>query len=319
MVQSVPMRLVHFPIMFFALVMGFGGTSIVFEMAHKVLNISNVPAVILSWLTFAFFLIISGLYIAKFFKHRENVIEEFNHPVRVNFFAAFSISLLLLSMQYPAKALGIDVAFAYTGIVLQSYISLYVIRFWIESSLEINHSSPAWLIPVVGNLVIPLSSSHLLPFETLYFYFSVGLFFWIILFAVLAYRLIFHPQMPQKFMPTLFIFIAPPVFGFLDYIKIFGSFDTISIMFYNLAVFFVILLAFMYRNFLKMKFFISWWAFIFPLAAFTIATIVFYDHYKTSLLLAGSYLMIVITSIAFLIVSYKTIEAITKKEICIQE
>lgn len=319
MIQKLPMRLSNFPIMFFALIMGFGGVAIVLEKAHKALYISFVPALGLSWLTFIFFVVVTAFYIAKFIKYRDSVIKEFAHPVRINFYAAFSISLLLISMQTPAKTMGIDVVLAYLGVVLQSYISLYVIRFWIERSLEISHSSPAWFIPVVGNLMIPLAASDLLPFEMLYFYFSVGMFFWIILFSVLAYRLIFHPQMAQKFVPTLFIFIAPPVFGFLNYIKLFGEFDNIAIMFYNIAVFFVILLAFMYRNFLKIRFFISWWAFIFPLAAFTLSTIILYEHYRSAMLLAGSYIMLFVSTIMLLIVSYKTIVAISKKEICIEE
>lgn len=319
MLHSIPMRLSHFPIMFFAVVMGFGGLSLAWHKASLALDTSSIPATILEWLSFLFFVIITGFYIAKFLIYRHNVIKEYNHPVRINFFAAFSISLLILSMQDPAHFFGVHIAFIYIGTIAQSYITLYVIRFWIERSLEISHSSPAWFIPVVGNLIIPIAAKDFLPFELLYFYFSVGLFFWVILFSVIAYRLIFHPQMAQKFVPTLFIFIAPPAIGFLVYIKLFESYDLIATALFNLALFFIILLLFMGRGFLKLKFFISWWAFIFPLAAMALATISFYTHHKTTLLFVASWGFLLLATLVFFVVCYKTIEAIIAKEICIEE
>jgi tellurite resistance protein len=53
-------------------------------------------------------------------------------------------------------------------------------------------------------------------------------------------------------MPTLFIFIAPPAISFLAYFKMFGFFnDTFALILYNVALFFTILVAFMYKNFIK--------------------------------------------------------------------
>ena len=47
-------------------------------------------------------------------------------------------------------------------------------------------------------------------------------------------------------------------------------------MLYSLALFFTILVFVMYKNYIKIKFFISWWAFTFPMAAVSIATILMY-------------------------------------------
>jgi tellurite resistance protein len=45
------------------------------------------------------------------------------------------------------------------------------------------------------------------------------------LFAIILNRIIFHNQFAPKFMPTLFILIAPPAIGFISYIKLTGSLD----------------------------------------------------------------------------------------------
>ena len=148
------------------------------------------------------------------------------------------------------------------------------------------------------------------------FYFSVGMFFWLILTAILLNRIIFHDQLAKKFVPTLFILIAPPAVGMIAYVKITGSFDAFAQILYNLGIFFTFLLAFMYKNFIKLKFFISWWAFTFPLAAVTISSMLAYKKTGYFLYSALSYLFIAVTTIVIGIVVVKTIENIKNKEIC---
>ena len=42
----------------------------------------------------------------------------------------------------------------------------------------------------------------------------------IILFSIILNRIIFHNPFAAKFMPTMFILIAPPAIGFISYIKL---------------------------------------------------------------------------------------------------
>ncbi len=111
------------------------------------------------------------------------------------------------------------------GAVLHFFFTFYTIKFWINNNLDIQHSNPAWFIPIVGNLIVPISGKGFMPDSILYFYFSVGIFFWIILFAIILNRIIFHKQFAPKFMPTLFILIAPPAIGFIAYIKLTSNLD----------------------------------------------------------------------------------------------
>jgi tellurite resistance protein len=151
------------------------------------------------------------------------------------------------------------------------------------------------------------------------YFFSVGIFFWVILFSLILNRIIFHHQLAVKFMPTMFILIAPPAVGFIAYYKLFETIDTFAMMLFNLGLFFTFLVAFMYKSFLKMKFFISWWAFVFPVAAMAISSMLMYHLLNDMALLVLSYIMIAVTTIIISIVLYQTILHMTKNEICIQE
>ena len=115
------------------------------------------------------------------------------------------------------------------GLILHTYFTFKTITFWIQHNFEMKHFNPAWFIPVVGNIIIPVVGVDLLPTIISFFYFSVGFIFWIILFTIFIYRAVFHDQLAQKFIPTFFILLAPPAVGFISYMRIAASWDAFSV------------------------------------------------------------------------------------------
>ena len=153
-----------------------------------------------------------------------------------------------------------------------------------------------------------------------HFYFSIGIFFWIILFSIVMYRMIFHMPLGKRLIPTFFILIAPPAVGFISYFRIsFGVIDFFSLFLYLIALFIFILLISMFKSFVRLQFFISWWAYTFPLAALSIATILVESVYHNIFTKLLSYTLITITTIVVAYVSYKTYIAIKNQQICIKE
>ncbi|MDO5045775.1 SLAC1 anion channel family protein [Campylobacter sp.] len=309
-------RIKNFPIMFFAVIMGLGGLTLSYEKLNLVFNLSNFIFEILRSVTTLIFIVISAIYTLKFINFKENIKDEFAHPVKINFFAAFSISIFLLAAIWRDVD-GLHQILFYPALVIQTFLTLYVVSFWINKNMLINHSNPAWFIPIVGNLVVVLASKETGAF--LWYYFSIGIFFWVVLFTIVFYRIIFHDQLAQKFIPTLFILIAPPAVGFLGYVKLTGNFDVTAQLFLNLTLFFVLLILFMFKNFTKLKFFLSWWAFTFPTAAASMAFLRAYELNK-SLFFAVFGIVLFIALVFFICtVSYLTIKAIKNNEICVVE
>lgn len=312
-------RLQFFPIMMFAVVMGFSGLAIVYQKAHEILGLSAFLGNALAMLDFVVFAAIAVTYIVKIFLYKDEVQKEFSHPVRINFFAASAISFLLIAIVFHDICHAFSLYSFYIGTILQTFFTFYTISFWINKNVQMNHSNPAWLIPIVGNVLVPVAGVGMVSSEFLMYFFSVGVFFWVVLSAILINRIIFHHQLAVKFVPTLFIFIAPPAIAFIAYVKMFGVVDVFAHFCYSLALFFSFLLFFMYKSFLKLKFFISWWAFTFPLAAVTIASMLIYKKLNFAIYSYFSYFFIGITTLVVLVVLVRTIEHILKREICIQE
>ncbi len=312
-------RVKFFPIMMYAIVMGMSGLTVTYQKATLWLNFPAIIGNSLMYITTLIFLLISGIYILKLFIYPNAVKNEFIHPVRINFFAAISISMILLAIIYKESYPTISAIFWYPGVALHFYLTMHTIAFWIRDNQELTHSNPAWFIPIVGNVLIPIGGIGFASHGVLIYFFSVGIFFWIILFSLILNRIIFHHQLVVKFMPTLFIFIAPPAVGFIAYFKLFEVIDVFAMILFNIGLFFTFLLAFMYKSFLKIQFFISWWAFVFPIAAMSISTMLMYSQFNDIALLALSYVMIAATTTIVLIVIYQTILHMSKNEICIQE
>jgi tellurite resistance protein len=308
-----------FPITSFAVIMGLTGLTIAFGKFYHLQWLPRIFYDISIFTVLALFFLFSVMYGLKLMMFPDEVKTDFQHRIRINFFSAISISLLLLSIAFYTYFPILSIALWWLGAILHTIFMFKTISFWIQHNFEIQHFNPAWFIPVVGNILIPVSGVDFAPVIISYFFFSIGFFFWIVLFTIFLYRVIFHAQLPEKFIPTFFILLAPPAVGFISYMRIAASWDNFSVFLLLMTYFFIALLAVMYKSFTQLKFFMSWWAFTFPLAASTIASAVAYQvtNYMFFKVIAWALLVTAISAIS--IVTWYTVLHIRKGEICVKE
>jgi len=313
-------RLENFPISFFAMVMGLSGLTIAWEKAQHVFHADLHINPWLAGITTDVFLLLAATYGAKVVRYRSHVLNELHHPVKLNFFPAISISLLLLSIAFLPMNGAVSRPLWIFGASLHLIITLYVVNIWIHHEhFEVHHLNPAWFIPAVGNVLVPVAGVQLGYHEVSWFFFSIGLLFWIILLTIIFYRMLFHHPINDKLMPTLFILIAPPAVGFVAYLKLLGELDVFARILYFSGLFLTLLLFTQIGRFAKLRFFLSWWAYSFPIAAITIATLVMYEQ-KGSVfyLYTGSTLLLVLTVIVGLLI-IRTGKAVYNHGICVPE
>ncbi len=312
-------RLKNFPVAWFASVMGMAGFTIAWSRAEHVLELGFAPSPILRAISAALFVALAAIYLAKLAVHRRDVIGEVNHPVKVAFMPTISIALILLSIAFLRDAPCLSFWLWAVGSAAHLAATLYVMSSWIHhTKYEIAHLNPAWFIPVVGNILVPIAGVHHASPEISWFFFGLGLFFWPVLTAIIFYRLIFHGSLPERFMPTLFIFIAPPAVGFISWYNLVGGLDAFGRILYGIALFFTLLVFVQAKFFLRLKFFLSWWAYSFPLAAITIATLIMAKETGLAFYsgLATVFLAILTLVIGVLVV--RTALAVARREICVE-
>lgn len=313
-------RIKNFPPSFFAIVMGMGGLSMAFFKAHEVFNINVAVSNSLFFIALAVFIILFVLFTIQLLKHKSVVADNLKHPLLSSFFPTLSISLLVLSIGFIHINSTSALYFWYAGAIIQLFFTINIIRLWfVGEHLQLEHINPAWYIPAVGNVIVPITGLHFSYTEISWFFFSVGMGFWIFLTPILFNRLFFHTPLLDKIKPALFITIAPPAIGFVSYVLLNdGNIDNFAKILYYIALFLFILNLSKYKLFINLDFSLSWWAYTFPLAALTIATIIYYNHTKLLFFEYLSYGLLVFTASIVFFISIKTILAIKGKKICVK-
>ena len=312
-------RLQNLPVSFFSCVMGQAGLAIALQRAGELWAPLQPFGLLVGILSAAVFIALTGLYTAKLLKYRAEVVAELTHPVKMSFGATFSVSLVLLSVSFLASLPTLSFWLWALGSGLHLLFTLYVLSAWIhKENFDINHISPAWFIPVVGNILVPVAGVAHASAELSWFFFSIGLLFWIVLFTIIVYRMIFHNPLPDKLLPTLFILIAPPAVGFISYVRLTGDIDSFARVLYYGALFLTLLLFKELPRFVRLPFYLSWWAYSFPLAAMTVATLIMHTHVPSVFFTSLSWIMVVVLDLVILYLLARTLVAVSRRQICVE-
>ncbi|MEW6330336.1 MAG: SLAC1 anion channel family protein [Pseudomonadota bacterium] len=313
-------RLQHFPVAFFSSVMGLAGLAMALQQGESILGLPRGGGHAVTVASLVVFALLAIIYILKTIRFPEAVAQEWRHPVKMSFGATITVSLLLLGGATLGFWPKLSYALWLAGAALHLLVTLYVLNAWIHKpGFEITHINPAWFIPVVGNIVAPIAGVvHAGP-ETGWFFFSIGLVFWLVLFTIIVYRMIFHQPMPERLLPTFFILLAPPAAGFIAYLKLSGALDSFGRVLFHTAAFIAMLLLLQVPRLWRLKFFLSWWAYSFPLAALTIATQLMFHATNVGFFRTASYLLLILLCGVIALLLALTARAIARNEICTPE
>lgn len=266
--------LAHVPVPLFASVMGLSGLGLAWRRAAYDMGWADFVGEGILLLAAVTFGAVALLYVGKAVRYPAQVAAEFSNPARSSFFAAITIGLMLLSVGLEPYARRPAEVLWFAAVAGHLLLALAIFRQWFVHNIDIRHASPAWFIPVVGNVVAPLGAAVFGYPEIGWFFFSVGVVFWLVLFPVILNRIIFHDQLPDRFMPTLVIMVAPPSVGFLSYLALNeGGIDAFARVIFFVAVFIALLVVALGRQLARAPFAMSWWAYTFPSAALALAAV----------------------------------------------
>lgn len=309
----------HLPVAFFGSVMGLTGLSIAWRLAHQHFATPEWIADAVAVLAILAFVSVSAGYGIKIATAPEKVTAEFKHPIAGNLFGTFFISLLLLPILIaPVNMLAARVIWGLAAGAMLVF-SWIIVNRWMGSRQQVEHATPAWIVPVVGLLDVPLAVPSLNLAEVhglMVFALAVGLFFAIPLFTLIFSRLIFEAPLPDVLKPSLLILVAPFAVGFSAYTTTAGEIDLFASALYMLTLFLLAVLLRQLANLLRCcPFRVSWWAVSFPLAASAAAALRYAGAYRGWVADAIAVALLASATVAIAGLTIRTMAGVAKGEL----
>ena len=271
-----PSFLEFLPVSFFGAIMGLSGLSFSWAWAEKMWSLSPLIKNIIGIIAIISFFVLTVAYIIKWFKYPALIQKEIQHPVSISFFATFIISLLLIPGIILPYNVNVAIIIWSAGAIMMFLFSWFVLCKWLSQQQEPGNAMPAWIIPIVGTLDVPIVGYRLpIPgiHEICMAFFGIGMVFSIILITIIFSRLLFQAPLPEALQPTLLILIGPFALAFSDYQSLTGVNDLASTIFFYFNLFLLLILGSkIFYLAICCPFRVTWWAVSFPLVAFTIAS-----------------------------------------------
>ncbi len=317
------MKLKEFNVSWFATILGSGGVAIAFLPFYPMLSY------ILTLVLTLIFVILSIIWFAKIIFHWEVVKNEIQHVVIGNFYPLQPISAVILAILYRKFSIPFDNILLIYGSSLILAMTIYLsYHFFANITAELRSIHGGWFIPPVSTILVTdailLYPPDLTKFTISLIYFGIGFMLFLFIATILFLRLVNHELMPFELAPTNFIILAPIGILIVDILSIFNCAEklfeiaggylalifSISLWgfgFWALVVNLMLLVRYIKQEF---PFFLGWWSYVFPTAAFTLATL---SLSKAIILFKYILIPIFLLLIAiWIIVSAKTIKMVLR-------
>ncbi len=265
----------HFPVTLFASVMGVGGLALAWRRAGVAWDWPRWVGAALTLLAVAIFVVVSVAYAVKWRRHPAAARAELRHPVRMTFAPTLTISILILATALQDLASDVAVVLWWVGALGHLAVTLAVLSAWrVRPDIQAPQVTPAWFIPVVGNVITPLAAPALGSVELAWLAFGLGVIAWLGLLPIVLNRLLLvDPPMPARLLPTIAILVAPPAVGVLSWTTLVGGpLDPVRRILFGAALFFAVWAAGQPALW-RLRFALPFWAFTFPAAALAAAGI----------------------------------------------
>ena len=281
----------------FASVMGTGILAITSMFYSQYLPFLKDAAYFLFYFNVVLFFVLLVPWLLRWIFFKKEAMADLEHPILSNFYATIAVAMLVLASNFIVigKDMAVGEVFWFAGAFSTIFFGLLTpfIMFRGEH-VKLDHISPAWFIPPVGLIVIPIAGSLVISqFSGMaqefviflnYFGWGAGFFIYLSLLAVCMYRFILHHPLPSTLAPTIWINLGPIGAGTIALINLVknSAFVTIKepffvfgLIFWGFGIWWVMMAIIMtlhYVKKLKLPYAMSWWAFTFPLGAYVAAS-----------------------------------------------
>ncbi|KGK87141.1 C4-dicarboxylate ABC transporter [Desulfosporosinus sp. HMP52] len=295
----------------FAVVMGTGGLANVLYQWQSTFPVAKVLGLGAATLTEILYLLVLVLWVIRWISFFEYARRDLHHPVASNFFVTMPVATVIVGTNiynYWRPFIGESISFVITssawtiGLLGVTFFSFYttfrIIQLEVAPKPEMTNFS--WIMApianmatlLLGNTILIQSLNHkpswsvsILILNSIMF--GIGFFLFIFISAVIFVRLIQHSLPPAELTPSFGILLSAVGLATIAIIDMSKSAATLGVInsvglanlgaiiiwgfgFWVIGITCLICIYHLRRG--GIPFGLGWWAFIFPLAAYTIAT-----------------------------------------------
>lgn len=294
----------------FAVIMGTGGLANILYLWRWDFPPGEALAYFLAALAAVLYLLVLGPWVMRWLFYYEYVLRDLHHPVQVNFFVTMPVAttivgtnIVLIWSRFLPFTLTYTLAFIsyLIAIVLVAVFTFYTTfrMMRVESTPPPETMNFSWIMAPIANMAVLLIGNPVLKMTITFrpqwaltilitnlFLLGIGFFLFIFISGIIFVRLAQYPLPPANLTPSFGIFLSAvglavsALIDSADNAQAMGlltstdvtSLAAASIWGFGIWIIGIIFLLCIY-NFRQggIPFSLGWWAFIFPLAAYTIA------------------------------------------------
>ena len=286
-------------------------------------------------------------YVARWVRHRDAALADLRDPVAGALYGTFPGGILVLgataaiigpSLMPASTARTLTAALAWAGVPLAFAISVtFAYLLFARPGTAHQAVNGGWFIPPVVNIVIPMVLVPLIPgprppppglLAACYAFWGMGFLLFLLAATTLHHRLIEHPLPHAGLAPSLWIGLGPVGVGTITLIKMAaagtaalgpqaGAVTAVSLLaataLWGFGIWWLVAAIVLLAGYLRhgpLPYGLGWWAFTFPLGAFTVATLTLARAWHLTVLeWAGAALFILLAAF-WLTVTARTLRAL---------
>ena len=308
---------------------------------HKTLGI--VLFVVLN----IWFVISLGFWLTRWVRHTRDALEDFHHPNRALFYGALAMAINVTGNDYfligqhlmtAGAAIAASQAIWVAGTAV-SLFTVFVVPYLLFTVHEVTTKDAlaSWLIPVVPPIVAAATGTNLIPFwgspaaqfavtALILAMFGMTLFLFLMVSALVYFRLVYHKRIEGEFAPSVWVEIGPigmsmATLSTLPFTAhgLFGAWDAglravgliASSAMWGVGLWWIVIAAVYSLHHLTrrgdgIKYTLGWWSYVFPIGSFTSGTYALNHLVGGGFFAAAGLVQLVILWGCFLIVSWRT-------------
>ncbi|MFI7067577.1 hypothetical protein ACIBL3_41735 [Kribbella sp. NPDC050124] len=257
------------PIALFSIPLGLAGLGGEWNAARRLLGASAVPAAVAYAAAAAVWAAFTITYVVGAIRQRPGRLGvDLRHPLFGPLTAYIPVIAILLTAYYAAD-LGASARWlCYAAVAALAVNAAALVAHWLSAPLDQDALHPGYFLPVVaGPFIASIGLASVGDRSPAIAVFGVGIYFWLLLGAVITGRLFFGSPLPQPFRPVLSILLSPPGTASLAWFAITGGqIDQLQGAIGAITLFTLLIQLFFLPDYLRLPFSSQHWVFTFPLA-----------------------------------------------------